>query len=605
MNTTIRRLLCVVALLAAAIVPLRADSDDPPSRVARLSFIKGDVSLEPSGESDWSQASVNYPLTTGDRIYANNGGEAEFETGNVALRLNGNTDVSVTNLSDQLLQLGLAEGVIRVRTYNMISGNEIEIDSPNAAFNILGNGNYRVESYPNDDSTLVVVNSGELRITGNGIEQTLRSGQAAKLIGSDRVQVAWLSPPRSDDFDNWCNGRDRLFVSSPSLQYVGPYVPGFYDLDSYGSWTTVTAYGPVWYPRAVADGWVPYREGRWAWISPWGWTWIDDEPWGFTPFHYGRWALIGSRWGWIPGEPVVAVRPVYAPALVAFVGGGGLSVAVVAGPPVAWFPLGPREPFFPWYHHSDGYLREVNIRHVTNITNITNINVTNYRYVNREVAVTAVPASVFRGGERVERQTVRVDREQMARATVIPHPEVAPDRRAIVAGAPAVHPPVEQQRPQIAYRQPVGGNRPEQPGNLRSGPGPEARPERDAQPEREVRPERNDQQAQPQARPEPQRPIIEGRPEQRPTMQQGEYQPRDQHPLVTRTPPPPPNPSFEQRRPALEQHPGRPLEPQQVENIRAGQAAGPMRDQEVPSHPAPQQRAPEQQRGPEREARPR
>jgi len=598
-NTTIRRLLSIVALLAAGFAPLRADSDDPPSRVARMSFLKGDVSFEPSGESQWNQASLNYPLTTGDRIYTNNGGEAEFETGNVALRLSGNTDVSVTSLNDQLLQLGLAEGVMRLRAYNMISGNAIEIDSPNATFDVLGNGSYRVETYPNDDATLVVVNSGELRITGNGLEQTLRSGQAAKLAGSDPVQVAWLSPPRADDFDNWCNDRDRRFLSSTSRQYVGEYVPGYYDLDPYGSWTTVATYGPVWYPASISADWAPYREGRWAWISPWGWTWIDDEPWGFAPFHYGRWAFIGSRWGWIPGEPVVAVRPVYAPALVAFVGGTGLAIGISAGPPVAWFPLGPREPFFPWYHHSDNYVREVNVRYVTNITNI---NVTNYRYVNREVATTAVPASVFRGGEPVARERMRIDREQIARTTVIPHPEVVPDARALAAGAPPTHPPIEQRRPQIAYRPPMERNRPEAPGETRNTPAPERPAVERPAPERPIieRPERNEPQVQAPPRREPSRPVIEGRPEtQQPPSQQGEFQARNQRPLVTRTPPPPPSPSFEQRRPAMEEHPGRPLEPQQTENLRAGRPAGPMRDQEVPPHPAPQQRAPE------REARPR
>ena len=592
MNTTIRRLLFIVALLTAVILPLRADSDDPPSRVARLSFLKGDVSFEPSGESQWNQASINYPLTSGDRIYTNNAGQAEFETGNVALRLSGNTDVSVTNLNDQLIQLGLAEGVVRLRTYDMVSGNAIEVDSPNAALEILGNGSYRIETYPNDEATFVVVNSGELRIEGNGLEQTLRSGQAAKLVGSDPVQVAWLSPPRADDFDNWCNDRDRRFLSSPSRQYVGEYVPGYYDLDGYGSWTTVASYGPVWYPASVPVGWVPYREGRWAWISPWGWTWVDDEPWGFAPFHYGRWAYVDSRWGWIPGEPVVAVRPVYAPALVAFVGGTGLAIGLSTGPPVAWFPLGPREPFYPWYHHSDDYVRHVNVRYVTNVTNITNVTyVNNIRYVNREVATTAVPASAFRGGERVDRQMVHIDRDQMARATVIPHPEVVPDRRAMAAGAPESHPPVEQQRPQIAYRGPMDRDRPE------------ANPEARNTPERPVieRPERNEPQVQSPVRNEPQvqtplrnepaRPVIENRPEQQPpNAGQGGFQARNQHPLVTRNQPPPPPPSFEQRRPAMEEHPGRPLEPQQVENIRAGRPAGPMRDQEFPPHAENQQR---------------
>ena len=68
----------------------------------------------------------------------------------------------------------------------------------------------------------------------------------------------------------------------------------------YGVMVRQPEYGQVWYPQ-VAPDWVPYREGSWAYVAPWGWTWVDSEPWGFAPFHYGRWADIGGRWGWVPG----------------------------------------------------------------------------------------------------------------------------------------------------------------------------------------------------------------------------------------------------------------------------------------------------------------
>jgi hypothetical protein len=87
-------------------------------------------------------------------------------------------------------------------------------------------------------------------------------------------------------------------------------------------------------------GLAPYHYGHWSYIAPWGYTWVDDQPWGFAPFHYGPWASIGGAWGWIPSPPRPAigeyVLPIYAPALVAWVGVG-------AG--VAWFALGPREVF--------------------------------------------------------------------------------------------------------------------------------------------------------------------------------------------------------------------------------------------------------------------
>ena len=111
-----------------------------------------------------------------------------------------------------------------------------------------------------------------------------------------------------------------------SVRYVPRAMIGVEDLDDNGTWSIVAAYGTVWVPRVPA-GWAPYRFGHWAWIEPWGWTWIDDAPWGFAPFHYGRWAFVGDRWVWIPGA--IVARPVYAPALVVFVGGNGWSVSAL------------------------------------------------------------------------------------------------------------------------------------------------------------------------------------------------------------------------------------------------------------------------------------
>ena len=59
----------------------------------------------------------------------------------------------------------------------------------------------------------------------------------------------------------------------------------------------IPEYGTVWFPHVTIVGWAPYRYGHWAWISPWGWTWVDDAPWGFAPFHYGRWVFVARRLG--------------------------------------------------------------------------------------------------------------------------------------------------------------------------------------------------------------------------------------------------------------------------------------------------------------------
>jgi hypothetical protein len=626
-NAHIRKayLLAILALCVALVAPLFGQEEDPPGRVARLSYTNGNVSFQASGEDQWNQATLNYPLTTGDRVYTDNNARAELETGNIAVRLAANTDLTTTNLNDQLVQLGLSQGTVRVRAYDIREGNSVEIDTPNAALTLLRAGSYRVETYPGDNTTLVAVNAGDLEVSGSGFSRTVHAGEAVKLYGTDQGQLEFVSAPGTDDFDQWCGDRDQRFLSSQSREYVGPYVPGYADLDQYGSWEPAPEYGQVWFPRGVVVGWVPYRYGHWAWVEPWGWTWVEDEPWGFAPFHYGRWVAIGPRWGWIPG-PVV-IRPVYAPALVAFVGGGGFSVGVGVQ---CWFPLGPRDPYFPWYHHSDVYLRQVNVtnvtvRNVTYINNYINIrNAANVHYAYQRVAPTAVSNETFRTAQPVARQVVRVNGDDIARARVIPHPEVVPDARAVAAGAPAAHPPVERFRPTVTNRMPVprgtdaagargpGGNRPidRGPNNPPSSaiPGGGNVPlERDTHtpPTPVTRGgnvpfDRGTHNPPPPANPGGGNVPFDRGTHTPPTQVNSGGSaatgggpphgnlaggpPQDRRPLYTSAPPPPQNPPFSRRQPAMQEHPGRPLEPQQVNNLRQGQPPGAMHDREYAPH---------------------
>jgi len=141
---------------------------------------------------------------------------------------------------------------------------------------------------------------------------------------------------------------------------------------------------------------------------------VDDSPWGYAPFHYGRWVSVGGRWGWIAGP--VAVRAVYAPALVVFIGGGPGGF----GGNVGWFPLGPREVYVPSYHVSQAYVTRVNVSNTTvNVTQVTNVynttivrnttTITNVTYVNRNVqgAVMAVPQRAFVSAQPVNKRRSR------------------------------------------------------------------------------------------------------------------------------------------------------------------------------------------------------
>src|SRR3984957_8307610 len=409
--------------------PAAAQDYEPPSRVARLNYIQGSVSYQVSGDSNWVDADPNRPLTTGDSLWSDNNSRGELHIGSTAIRLSSQTGISFLNLDDEGVQLQLAQGTIEVHLRNLASGDIFEIDTPNLSFTPDRAGDYRIMTDPNGGSTVITVRQGSGEVNGGGGSSwPLRAGQQYTFNGTDRVSYGAYGVPRNDDFDNWSNSRSQREDNSPSAKYVSRDVDGYYDLDQYGDWNNDPDYGSVWYPRGIAGDWAPYQVGHWVYVSPWGWTWVDEEPWGFAPFHYGRWAYVRNRWGWVPGP--VAVRPVYAPALVAFVGGGGFSLSVSFGggfSGVAWYPLGPRDVYVPSYRCSPRYVQNVNITNtrVINVTQVTNVynnytrnvNITNnYTYAHNTGAVTAVSKETFVNARPVGPAAVRVTPEQIRSA---------------------------------------------------------------------------------------------------------------------------------------------------------------------------------------------
>ncbi len=398
--------LSLLGLLGFSAQAVRADEGDPPSRVARISYTDGAVSFQPGGQGDWGTAQRNGTVTIGDKIWADKDARAELQAGQASIHVASMTALSFLNLDDNTIQMRVAEGSINFRVRELREGEVYEVDTPNLAFTVREAGAFRIDVSEDGESTRVTVIRGSGEVSAGGQTYPIKPGERGEFNGTQDVRYSISPAPAPDGFDRWAQSRDEKEENSVSARYVSRDTVGYSDLDDNGTWDEVPEYGHVWYPNYVDAGWAPYSDGYWSWVGPWGWTWVDYEPWGYAPFHYGRWNYIGGRWGWCPGA--YYARPYWGPAFVGFYGGGGWGFSFGFGGGIGWFPLGFGEPFCPWYRHSFGYARNINIYN----TRINNVNIFNnrnfgnnynYAYAHNARAATFTSRNNFMNGGRVNR----------------------------------------------------------------------------------------------------------------------------------------------------------------------------------------------------------
>ncbi len=430
------RFLFLLAACACALAGSAAWAD-PPSRVGRISLIGGPVFLYNDHYDEQQPAQLNWPVTTGDTLTTAAGARAEVRIGSTAIRMDGDSQLEVGALDDQQLRLRLLRGTVAVRVRDSGQARQFTLTTVQGSVALNDAGTYRFEAGRRPGSTAVAVFQGAAAFAGAGLSLGIAAGQQAEIFGESNLGYA-ITAAVQGDFDAWSLARDRRDDESRSVRYVSREMTGYEDLDGHGDWREVAEYGPVWYPRRIPAGWAPYRSGHWAWVRPWGWTWVDEAPWGFAPFHYGRWVFVGGIWGWMPG-PVVA-HPVYAPALVAWVGRPGWQVSFSVGtaPAVGWFPLGPREVFVPAFPASAVYVQRINAPHVRSTAHIADAQREPHRahYAHRahREAVTVVPSAVVSSGAAVSRHAHRFAQGQSV------------DALPVAAAAPALAPPPRRER---------------------------------------------------------------------------------------------------------------------------------------------------------------
>ena len=398
------RLLSLTILTVFIAAPTLAQQA-PPARVGRVSFVSGNLAFHTAGQTEWSAAAVNYPVATGGSLWTDADSRAEIRIAPNTIDMAGNTELDVAELDERVTRLGVPQGRINLHLRHLDQGQSFEIDIPRGAVQLLQPGYYDIDAGTQDQPARVAVFEGSAQFIGGGTDIPIKAGDVATLNGLSPV-TASFEPAVADAFVDWCRSRDYDEKRLAAPYHVSPNMTGYVELDEHGRWDSAPGYGEVWYPN-VAPGWAPYTNGRWVWVAPWGWTWVDAEPWGFAPCHYGRWALIGDSWGWVPGA--IEPSPVYAPALVAFVGGPGVGLYVsgAVGPQVGWFPLAPGEAYWPSYTADPSYIRSINRGSVGNIDNIQMMRnvmlpaqIANAQFANRRFA-TVVPQHIFAGAGNV------------------------------------------------------------------------------------------------------------------------------------------------------------------------------------------------------------
>ncbi|MBN2317905.1 MAG: FecR domain-containing protein [Acidobacteria bacterium] len=319
----------VLAMSMANLIAYAGSDGDSYIRIARISYMEGNVSFQHTSDVDWTAATINLPLQPGDRIYTGPQGRAEiqFDEGSV-YRLAEGTDIQFLSLGEDLIQVRIMTGL---SSLTVSSSTTFEMDTPAAAFIVLRRGLYRFDTRDNGD-TDAIVRKGELETVSHRFVRSIESGEQIFVTADENSSYNIARYSNRDAWDEWNDRRDADFIARTSRSHLPSTVyVGASDLDRHGRWVSVESYGVAWVPYSVGVTWSPYSVGRWCYRPAWGWTWVSYEPWGWLPYHYGRWyrsARFG--WCWLPG-PSFSFN-FWSPGLVTFYYGPSW---------VSWCPLGP------------------------------------------------------------------------------------------------------------------------------------------------------------------------------------------------------------------------------------------------------------------------
>jgi hypothetical protein len=348
---------------SAAMFP---DDDIPEvtDRVARVSFVEGDVRLRRADSEEWEQVVMNLPIVEGDEIMSEADARFEIQFSSAKhLRASENTYIRIVTLNDDGLAVSVPQGSVNVFLSEFDKDAAFfEIDAPQTTVALQSAGSYRVDAgQPGDDTVRIrVEGEGEARVYSQSSGFTLNSGRSATVMTAGQFAGEWRledSGLFTDAFDRWSADREKVIAERLARAHYNEYydtdIYGAEELTDHGDWIHTRDYGYVWRPwRSSISGWAdwsPYRYGTWRWIHPFGWTWVNDEPWGWATYHYGRWVWYNGFWHWAPYSSYHVGRSWWRPALVVF---------TTWGNNYCWYPLPYHYAYYNYnYHYYSKYPR--------------------------------------------------------------------------------------------------------------------------------------------------------------------------------------------------------------------------------------------------------
>ncbi|HEY2540952.1 MAG TPA: DUF6600 domain-containing protein [Stellaceae bacterium] len=410
---------------SGAVAGAAATLTAPSARVGRISLVSGNVEFRGLGDAQWSAASVNDPVATGLALRTGSQAQAEIRIGADTIDLAQDTEIAVAKLDQPIAEIAVSEGRIGLDIGRLDRGESVLIDLAHGGVWVLDRGRYDIVAGAEEHPERIAALAGNARFVGGGADLPIASGYQL-LPGSAETATARIEtagPP--DDFDQWCGARtvDDSQLAAP--YFVSREMTGYAALDEAGDWQPGGKDGEVWVPRASAAEWSPYRNGHWRWLAPWGWSWVDDQPWAFATSHYGRWRFADGRWLWTLGRR--SAHPVWAPAVVAFLGtpGIGLSYADGPGPAIAWFPLAPGEVYWPGYTRDLDYIRALNRGSDVDLSAIRlgadrepPAEIADAHFANRSFA-SVVPRPIFVAGQPIADALLTIPDERLRDAPAI------------------------------------------------------------------------------------------------------------------------------------------------------------------------------------------